>query len=174
MSICSPAVISERSKQGMDSLKEMIVLLARHDTVRDLGETKLAKLLYFIDAEAVRELGRSITGADYIKHEHGPMPSRQDRAIKQLSRARDIDVTKQTLHGKELHRVAASREPRRDLFSHEELQIVEAVVRKLGKWTAAELSDRSHQEIAWRDARYLDKLDPALIPYGSEEDPEGL
>lgn len=38
------------------------------------GATKLNKILYYSDFRAYRELGHSITGADYQKLDEGPAP----------------------------------------------------------------------------------------------------
>lgn len=41
-----------------------------------LTRTKLAKVLWYADFGAYRELGHPISGWRYIKQEHGPMPDR--------------------------------------------------------------------------------------------------
>lgn len=159
---------------NLDKLKELIVLLARHHSVDNLGATKVAKLVYYIDAEAMRHLGDSVTSSEFIKHEHGPVPSRLDRALKQLRRAEAIRIDEQPFFDFELKKVEALREADRTRFTTEELAIVDQVVGRLGHLTAAELSQMSHREPAWREAEYLQKLDAELIPYGTEEDPTDL
>jgi len=155
-------------------LKELIVLLARHRSVHNLGVTKLAKLVYYIDAEAMRELDQSVTQSEFIKHEQGPVPSRMDRALKQLSRAEAIRVVPQEFFAHEMKKVEATRDADVTLFTAEELAVIEKVAKRLGRMSATDLSELSHKEPAWREAEYLGKLDPELIPYGTEEDPDGL
>ena len=43
-------------------LEELLVFIARHPGVQDLGMTKLWKLVYFIDTQALRDLGEPVTG----------------------------------------------------------------------------------------------------------------
>ena len=60
------------------------------------------------------------------------------------------------------------------MFDEEELRVLECVASEFGPLTATELSNRSHEEPAWVQAAAMDKLDPVLMLYGDEEDPEGL
>ncbi len=159
---------------NLDKLKELILILARHKSVSNLGVTKLAKLVYYIDAEAMRVLGDSVTQSEFIKHENGPVPSRMDRALKQLSKAESIRVVKEEFFAHQLKKVEAMRDADMRPFRQEELEIVDRIAKKLGQVSAAELSSLSHKEPAWREAEYLAKLDPELIPYGTEEDPDEL
>lgn len=162
------------SELDLDKLKELVLLLARHPSVRDLGVTKLNKLVYYVDAEALRKTGESITGSEYIKHEHGPVPSRIERALKQLRRADAARIGAEEYFDYELKRVEALRDADRARFTVDELAIVDRIAAKLGQKTADELSTLSHQEPAWREAEYLEKMDPDLIPYGTKEDPDDL
>src|SRR5436190_1088752 len=109
----------------LDKLKELIVLLARHQSVSNLGATKLAKLVYYIDAEAMRHLGESVTASDFIKHEHGPVPSRLERALKQLRRAEAIRIDGQAFFDYELQKVDALRDADRTRFTNDELAIID-------------------------------------------------
>lgn len=161
---------------GVDlgKLKELVLLLARHESVKDLGVTKLAKLVYYIDAEALRMTGDSITASEFIKHEHGPVPSRMDRALKQLKKADAIRIGSESMFDHKLLRIEALRESDSSRFSGDEFAIIDRVAAKLGSLTAKELSRLSHREPAWCEAEYLEKLDVELIPYGAEEDPDDL
>ena len=41
-------------------------------------------MLYYADAACLREIGHSMSGSEYIKYEHGPVPSRGEKSIKTL------------------------------------------------------------------------------------------
>jgi hypothetical protein len=56
-------------------LDALILYQGKSPHVGDLGVTKLWKLIYFIDVSFLRETGMSLTGSDYIKYDHGPVPS---------------------------------------------------------------------------------------------------
>ena len=157
-----------------EKLRNLMLLIAEHPAVKSLGMTKLWKLIYFVDAASLRETGASITGSEYVKYPFGPVPSRDEKTLKAMRKQRLVK-TEQGLAGtfKQTFVEAMAKADKR-VFSKEELALIDAVCRGLGGKTATQLSSLSHQEPAWALAQDLQKLDPELMFYGSEEDPEGL
>lgn len=153
---------------------ELVVYLGSHPHVKNLGTTKLWKLIYFVDASALREIGATITGSEFIKYEHGPVPSRGEKRLRHLVRAKEVATTPRLLGGKTLHEVKSLRKPDLSVFTPEELTLVNAICDELGSATAKFLSDKSHLEPSWYYAAMLEKLSPTLMVYGATEDPEGL
>jgi len=155
-------------------LEELMIHLGSHPGVENLGSTKLWKLIYFVDAKALRELGESLTGSEFIKYEHGPVPSRGEKHLKQLVKKGEL-VTKQRLVGSmTLNEVTAERSADLSVFSEDERVLIESVCIQLGRKSAKLLSDLSHDEPAWHYAGMLGKLSPELICYGAAEDSDGL
>lgn len=142
--------------------------------MNNLGLTKLWKLIYFIDARAVRETGTGITGSEFIKYEHGPVPSRGEKHLTQLVRRGDVATAPRAIGGKTLNEVKSARPPDLTVFSAEEKKFIDGVCDELGGKSASVLSARSHEEPSWHYAGLMDKLSPELIAYGAKEDPDGL
>lgn len=155
-------------------LEELIVYVSRHPKVRDLGMTKLWKLLFYIDREALCTRGHTITGSEYIKYEHGPVPSRGEKLLKKLCRERSVSCRQRIHAGYRLNEVNALRAPHGDALTEDELDLADTVCKRLGGKTAKQLSELSHEEPAWHYADALQKLSPTLMAYGSKEDPDGL
>ena len=155
-------------------LKNLILHIGANPHVQNLGETKLWKLIYFIDATALRETGRTITGSEFIRYEHGPVPSRGEKSLKQLSRDGSIEIVQEQQPSYRINRVVVTNPPGEAIFSAEELQVIGRVCRAFGSKTAGYLSELSHREPAWHYAGHLEKLSPELMQYGADEDPEGL
>jgi uncharacterized phage-associated protein len=155
-------------------LKNAILFFAGHAGVSDLGVTKLYKLVYFADARMLREADRSITGSKYIKYPHGPVPSRGERILKRMRKAGSIDMPQRDFHGYTMTAVVSSSACDPSLFDADELKVLESVANDYGMSTAADLSHRAHLEPSWEYASDLQELDPTLMLYGAEEDPEGL
>lgn len=155
-------------------LEELIVHLGSHPSVVNLGPTKLWKLIYFIDARAMREWGEPITESEFIKYEHGPVPSRGEKYLKQLIKRGEVKTTPRDVGGKVLNEVNAVRPADMGVFAKQELAVIDVVCKELGGKTAKVLSDLSHQEPAWHYAEIMEKLSPELIAYGHAEDPDGL
>lgn len=158
-----------------EKLREAVLYFANHPSVAALGLTKLYKLLYFADVRRLRDTGEStITGSEYIRYPHGPVPSRAEREMKQLRKRGEIATETEESHGYRLTKVTPRREANSSVFCADELELLDLVAKELGRLTAKELSDRSHAEPAWRYASELGSLDPSLMHYGAKEDPEGL
>lgn len=155
-------------------LKNLILHLGSNPHVQNLGATKLWKLIYFIDSTALRELGESVTGSEFIRYDHGPVPSRGEKSLKQLENAGSINVVQENHGSYRMNREIATAEPDASHFSAAEQEIIDRICRSLGGQTAAALSERSHHEPAWLYAARLDKLSPELMLYGAAEDPDGL
>ena len=155
-------------------LKNLILHIGTNPHVQNLGETKLWKLIYFIDATSLRETGRTVTGSDFVRYDHGPVPSRGEKSLKQLSRDGDITIVQEQLPSYRINRVVATTPPAEKVFSAAELKLIGRICRAFGDKTATYLSELSHREPAWHYAGRLDKLSPELMLYGTAEDPEDL
>ena len=157
-----------------EKLKAAIVFISSNPSVESLGLTKMYKLVYFSDVAHLREYGRTITGSEYIKYQHGPVPSRGEKCIKQLKRDGLLESEKVPYAGYEMIALRATSEPDESVFEERELKTLVSVCKRLGGRTAAELSDLSHEEPAWITAPMLEKLSAELMMYGAAEDPDGL
>lgn len=155
-------------------LEELMVYVSRHPRVSDLGLTKLWKLLFYIDREALRSLGHTVTGSEYIKYEHGPVPSRGEKHLKKLCREQAVACRQRDHAGYRLNEVSSLRAPQTGVLSDDELAVADAMCKVFGRKTAKQLSEISHEDPAWYYAEPLQKLSPTLMAYGSQEDPDGL
>ena len=155
-------------------LTELIVYLGGHPSVADLGLTKLWKLIYFVEARALREFGESITGSEFIKYAHGPVPSRGEKHLRQLVKNGEVTTAPRTIGERTLNEVKSVRKADWKYFTPKELTLIDGVCRKLGGESASSLSDLSHQEPAWHYAEMMQKLSPELVLYGTQEDPDDL
>ncbi len=157
-----------------EKLNDAIVYVSSHSGVRDLGLTKLFKLLYFADSANLREYGESITGSEYIKYEHGPVPSRGENCVRQLRKGARLSVEKVSHAGVEMMSISAVGAPGWSALADEDVATLDAICTQLGRDTAAALSKKSHTEPAWVAAQMLQELSDELMMYGAVEDPDGL
>lgn len=129
----------------------------------NFGATKLNKILFFSDFLAYANLGRAITGAEYQKLRYGPAP----RQLKPVQRELELEgaaaLLPKPVSSFTQHRLGALREPRLELFSAEEIALVDEVMTVLRKETAVSVSDLSHRWcIGWAAAE-----EGETIPYGT-------
>lgn len=141
-------------------LRELLIHVVKEEgSNRSLTRTKLAKILWFSDFGAYRELGEPITGYPYVKETHGPMPQRMLNI--ELDLVAEGGIERITEGG--TTRYVHKRDPDLSLFMPEQLDYV-ANVRYLYRhaW-ASYLSVRSHREsIGWVAAGQREE-----IPYAT-------
>lgn len=144
-------------------LKELILYVANksEDDPR-FGATKLNKILYYADFAAYRTLGKSITGADYQNLSEGPAPKQLLLRRNELLKAGDAVVERRQYYDGVQQRLIAHRPPDPEVFSEEELAIVDQVIDDLWDKNGTEVSHKSHKELGW----LLTKRGEA-IPYAS-------
>jgi hypothetical protein len=123
------------------------------------GAVKLNKILWFADCEAFRRRGRTITGARYIKKPRGPVPVPIDLALSALEREGAIEISQHlTDHDYNQRRFKVRKEPNKDIFSRDELEIVNSFIDSILKeHTAESISELSHDQV-WRLAKIDEDL----------------
>ena len=157
-----------------EKFNTLVLYIGNSPYVQFLGTTKLWKLIYFIDTNALRETGSTITGSEYIKYEHGPVPSRGEKILKQLQRGNEIAIEQECYGSYRINKIVCQVAPENNILSEYEISLADKICRDYGSKTASYLSEISHSEPAWYYAKVLEKLSPELMLYGAGEDSEGL
>jgi hypothetical protein len=113
---------------------------------------KLHKLLYYSDFAAYRRLGTSISGVQYYNNVNGPMAAGFDVAIRGMERNRSLDVEMVQRHPayQEAHVIRPRRQAKVEVFSPEELTIMDDVIEKYHQLNGTQISDLVHEEPGWR------------------------
>lgn len=151
-----------RTEFNRRKFKELILYLAeKSGDDPGFAATKLNKLMYFVDFEAYRRLGRSITGARYQKLPWGPaavefLPLQDELVRDELAR---LDLRERGGHTQRVTVPLSPSDPR--VFLPEEIEIIEAVMEELRPYDATGSSDYSHE----RSAGWQVVDEGALIPY---------
>ena len=147
-------------------LKAMILYFCENTDPRFLGKVKLMKLFYFADFIHVKNFGNPITYDNYVRMEHGPIPS----VILNLIDAVDGDVDfaeladtikiEKSKHS-EMHRITATRkftDYDKGYFSETELEILQKVCARFGDKTTRFVEDASHKEAPWLKTKFLEEI----------------
>jgi hypothetical protein len=132
-------------------LRELVLYVARKSqNDRRFGKTKLIKLLAWSDFVAFGRLGEPITGATYRKLEFGPAPKELPHVLSDLKRDGRIHQIQQQEYSYKRERIVADDTADTDLFTAEQLAIVDEVIAKFRDWNNSDLSDESHREfVGW-------------------------
>jgi len=135
-------------------LRELILYIAERSEGDDsFGKTKLNKLLFYADFVAYAQSGCPITGQEYRKYPHGPVPAHAQPALDGLQTEGAIALATRNYHGLPQQRPLALREPDLSHFSGAEIAIVNEVITELWGKSARDVSDLSHEFPGWQAAR---------------------
>ena len=103
----------------------VIHLCARSVDDPDFGETKLVKLLYYVDSAAYQSRGAPITGTTYLHFPNGPFPANWYTIKDGMERNGDIELQLENVApGYERKRPVAKREVRAGVLSAEEIGVL--------------------------------------------------
>jgi uncharacterized phage-associated protein len=123
-----------------------------------LSLTKALKLMYIIDETSIKEVGSPITWLDYKVWENGPVAEDIYNEVKYNQRTyvgdKDISVDKYVTIDRRFNAEKGREEiyfipkPECSLgsFSPFDMEIIDGVIKKFGKYTAPELIDYLHRE----------------------------
>ncbi len=158
-----------------DKFAELILFIAK-ESADDLrfGEVKLHKLLYFSDFRAYARWGESITGARYMKNRYGPTARVLVHVLDELEDEGRASVEEATYYGHPQRRVVPKDEPRKSLFSGDELELVRNVISEFRDEDAAAISDISHDVPGWRLAREFEDIPYFTVLIDPEEPPSEI
>ena len=149
--------------------RQMILSAIRFGASSDgkIPKTKLAKLVYLADfIWYYREL-KPMSGLNYIKFAHGPVPMEYFYVLAHLE---DSGVITREDKGKAIMlSLTEPASPPKDLLTATERQLIEKLGKYWAKKQTSEIVDFTHQQLPWQICR-----DDEVIPYGliTQEDQE--
>jgi uncharacterized phage-associated protein len=130
--------------------RNIILFFANKIRNGTLGKLKMMKLLYFMDFDFFEKYGRSITGDEYLRFEYGPVPRMAEKILKHMD-GKDIKICNRKIcegmHDQQ--HIEGLNEFEMDVFSREELLMMEEIADKWEKFSGAEMKNASHGEAPW-------------------------
>jgi transcriptional regulator with XRE-family HTH domain len=156
----SPVLRIDVPQRKLDKFRELLIyILERVGARPNVGETVLYKLLYFMDFDYYEKYEEQLVGATYIKMPYGPAPA-EFKDIVQGMLDKDLVLVKSRVFDHAQKKYLPTRTANLKLFSGQELEHVERVLRKLGHMNARQISEYSHGDVPW-----LTTEDNQPIPY---------
>lgn len=115
-------------------------------------KTKMNKLLFYADFEMHKQTGYSISGLQYRAIPMGPVPNNFNSIFEYLANKDDIDIYYTNFPDGgtgEQFKPNAERQFNADLFTKEELNILETITDRFRYTSTTEIVEISHKEKAW-------------------------
>jgi hypothetical protein len=134
------------------------LLFFAHNTKKEVyGVLKAMKLLYFSDLEHLRRCQRTITGDEYYRHMHGPVPLASYKLIEENSpkaagKKMEFDfesaakIVPIPVEKGEQYRIIPKRQPNRDVFSDSDLEVLQETAEVWRDATADQIKKGSYEE----------------------------
>jgi len=146
--------------KGRQRLRELIIYIAeRYKDAPLFGAVKLNKTLYGADFRAFERFGVPLTGTSYFALRQGPAPKAMVPILDSLLEEGAIEIEKRQAGNHIQKRVVPKRKAFLELFTGDEIALVDEVIKELWNQSADEVSNASH-DVRWRTVKLKD-----LIPY---------
>lgn len=136
---------------NLNRLLEMIVYFAKECMP---WKTKLNKLLFYADFGHYKNNGFSISGAEYIAIQMGPVPLNFSSIFEYAGMRDDVDITYQEFQNGgigESFKPHPDRQFNEALFDDSELRTLEEIVSRFKDMSTADIIQLSHEEAAWTE-----------------------
>lgn len=145
-----PQVRINVPQKNLAKFKEVLLyILDKVGSKRNVGETVLYKLLYFIDFDFYEKYEEQLIGASYIKNKFGPTPCEFTKVIDKMMAEGQIEKRDTKYHGYRQVRYASLHEPDLSILGGHEIKLIDDVLNRLSDMNAAQVSEYSHGDIPW-------------------------
>lgn len=148
-------------KKERGKYENAILYFAKYLTPRQLGKTKLAKLLYYLDFISYRDNGKPVTGALYYKQEYGPLAQDLTEVIGDLVAKNKLEVNRVIVEDSDRQKdqFRALVEPNEKVFDAYEQGLLRKLVSTYGDLPTEAIVAKSHLEAPWVRAKNGAALD---------------
>lgn len=154
------SVFTGNREFSFEKLKAVIIFFASVLGAGRLSKTRANKLAFYSDFYHYKTRGRSISGSSYTHLPYGPVISGYEDLLGEMESAGALSIKESTVSDKGAF-INSTDGSWRDILSEEEKDTCRLVLKHFGTLNAAEISEKSHSESAWKNTR-----DGELISYG--------
>lgn len=153
----TPTILTGYKIPSFAKFKEMIVFFVEKHLP---WKTQLNKLLFYADFGRFEQVGFSISGIQYRAIPLGPVPNNFNSIFDYLARNDEFDINSVRFS----HGIGEQFTPRQDrvfnsdLFTLDELEVLEAVSKRFERVSTKQIVDISHKERAWIENKDEKKL----------------
>lgn len=157
-----PNEFSGYRKPNFRKLTEMVVFFS--DKLNP-WKTQMNKLMFYADFLMFKRSCFSISGVSYRAINMGPVPNNYNSIYEYIANNDDIDILVHEFGGEEFQS-RKDREFNPELFSEEELKVLEEVAKKFNKVATNKTSTKKIIEISHRETAWLEnEQERRLISY---------
>lgn len=142
------------TKLNMKKVINMILYFAKDSVLK----TKLMKEMFYADFINYRDTGSSITGLRYSKLPFGPVPDDKDIILAQCKLDELIDLDIEYDNEYEQHIITSLEDFDKNIFSDEELNVLEKVKKYFASFKSKQIADFSHEEKGYIETNFASNI----------------
>lgn len=143
---CGRGLVNGFAPQSTSRLKNLLLYVLGQ--MGETFQTKMNKVLFYIDFLSYRERGMAISGLAYNAIEFGPVPQRWDRVYSAFD---EVEEQLRLVQGQECMSLKAGAKADMSGFSPDEMAVIDKVCIWLNNKTSRAVSKLSHEETAWKE-----------------------
>lgn len=139
----------------------LLYLVTRLQDCPSFGSVLLNKVFYYSDHINYLKRGKTISGLSYVKQEFGPTPAPKEfmPLRERMISAGSVEMHEvETFGGRIQKRLVPKKDYQLGHFTSEEVSLMDEVIKQCRTFNASEISDNSHNELAWQLAGPLEPL----------------
>lgn len=140
--------------------KDKIINIILYFSNDGILKTKLLKEMFYADFLCYKNTGASITGLEYKKYVHGPVPNNYEYILNILNESDIIKYNVEYFEDFECHKIISNKKFDKKVFSEEELNILNKVKEYFKIFNSKKIEEFSHEEKA-----YINTSSNNLISY---------
>lgn len=163
---CLPIALTGFKVPNLEKFAEMVVYFSER---LEPWKTKLNKLLFYSDFGMFKRSGFSISGVQYKAIQMGPVPNNFNSIFEYLANTNVVDIYYTSFEygiTGEQFKANKNRAFKSELFTKDELAVLEDVAMRFKEVTTKDIIEISHREKAWLENKDEHKLISYL--YGFE------
>lgn len=151
---------------------EELITVYLSNKINDLSQTKWNKLMFFIDGvyQSIDEKSECVTKFDYIKLPYGPVPHNYRRIINEMhcnqlivTPGSMVDLMSSDVYIRPGPKCTIAEADSKLKKVKELNKILERIISIFGEWTAARLSNFSHELAVWKNAELYQEINLDLL-----------
>lgn len=149
-----PTEFNGYTKLNKDKIFNMILFFAD----KCILKTKLLKEMFYADFLYYKQTTTSITGLEYAKLNFGPVPDGYEDILNECTEEKLIEYKIEFKNNYENYNIVNKARVDKNIFSKEELEILEKVKKYFEDYTVSDIVDFSHKEKAFIESKFYKKI----------------
>lgn len=139
--------------------KNAILYFIKYCNNQYLGDTKLNKLLYYLDFINYRDRKESVTGDFYIHNHYGPTPAHLSNILSEMVETNEIKAVKKTFGESHTTSFIGKGNLDESVFSEDEKKLLKSICGEFLDWSTGKIVEQTHLESPWFYSKPFERVD---------------